>query len=468
VIGRGIVAFHAGDLDKADKCFAAAHELKDERPELLLYEGLAAALRGKAPAAQALLERAAAGDRDPAAAAGSAGEGDAIVRAEAGLAIGLCLEIAGRPAEAIAKYLEAATAPAPVAGLAALVRSQAHAARGESPLAEEALREAARRGYDFPLIAAEIARARREVRDFATAVRFARYAEARRPGDAAILAGLGRSYLGAGQADDAEAAFDAALAASPEQVDALLGKARILWARGEYADAEALFHRARDVDADSAYAALALRRLDEARERRVWRDDFRRADGQDVRNRWDEEERFGVVAAIRGKRLVFSGRQASEDMGVAQVRREVEGARLAEFRVRLDATGVDHGRAGIRLRLRDGAEVAFFRAPDGQLAYSTHAPGKDWAEPVRAGAWPREAGPHELWFAVGGPDRGELVFGVDQDEAARAKLPAFGKTTAFGCAIYVQAPIGAAVDLAVSEAKVFIAREKRAGKSGGY
>jgi tetratricopeptide (TPR) repeat protein len=467
VVYRGIVALHAGDLDRAESLFARAHELRDDRPELFLYEGMAAAIRGKEETAARLLTRAAGPDADPA------------TLVEATLGQGLALEIAGRPGEAIAKYVEGLglVAPegklrspglAPLAGLAALVRAEAHAARGESPLAEDALREAASLGYDFPTIAAAIARARRDVKDYATAIRFGRYASARRPGDPDILCGLGRSYLGAGQMEEAEAAFDAALARAPDDVEAIDGKARVLYGRGERDAAEKLFRRARELDPDDAYAALALRRLDEARERRLWRDDFRRADGQDVRNRWDEDERFGIQAAIRGRRLVLSGKQVSEDMGRTQVTRTVEGAQFAELRVRLDAARAGAARAGIRLTVRDG-EVAFFRAPDGSVAYATRLGSKkDWTDPVRVGMWPRDAGAHELWLAVGGPNRDELIFGMDQDEAARAKLTPFGKASSFACGIYVQAPVDAPVEVTVEEARIFVAREKRAGKSGGY
>lgn len=469
-IEGGIALFHAGDLEGAEKAFARADELKDERPELLLYEGLAAAARGRVKRADALLARAAQGEK---------GAKDApVVHAEAILGRGLAAEIAGRPGEAISRYGEAfdvAAAPAakpeagPLAGLAALIRAQAHAARGEAPLAEEALRSAAREGYDFPTIAAEIARARRDVRDFATAVRYSRYAEARRPQDPEILAGLGRSYLGAKDLDEAEVAFDAALALAPESVEALLGKARIVYGRGEYPAAEKVFRQALDLDPGNAYASLALRRLAEAKERRVWRDDFHRPDAQDVKNRWEEDERLGVEAAIRGLRLVFAGKQTSDDMGgITKVSRAIEGARLAEFRVRLDAAGSAAGRAGIRLQSREGGEVAFFRDEDNALAYVVRPPGRDFGEKQRAGAWPRDAGAHELWFAIGGTDRGEIVFGVDQDELARTKIAGFGKATAFTCSIYVQAPLGATVDVAVSEARIFVVKEKRAGKTGGY
>jgi tetratricopeptide (TPR) repeat protein len=474
-IERGIVAFHAGDLDAAEQAFAKAEMKSVSRPELLLYEGLLAAVHGKVKRAEALLARAAAPPADGAPAR--------LLGCETLLARGLVLEISGRSAEAIARYAEAlgvaaekdAAGPrgpsgvtAPLAGLAALMGAQAHGARGEAPLAEEALKEAARQGYDFPTIAAEIARARRDVRDFATAVRYSRYAAARRPEDPDILAGLGRSYLGAKELDEAEASFDAALALAPENVDATLGKARILYGRGEFAAAEGLFRHALELDPESRYASLALRRIAEAHERRVWRDDFHRADAQDVKNRWEEEERFGIEAAIRGRRLVFSGRQASEDMGITRVRRPVDGARLAEFRVRLEAAAAGPARVGIRLESREGGEIAFFRAPDDSLAYVARPPNRDFGDPQRAGSWPREAGPHELWFAVGGPDRGEIVFGVDQDETARVKLPGFGKATSFACSIYVQAPLGAPVDVAASEARIYIVKEKRAGKAGGY
>lgn len=453
VLFRGISAFHAGDFELAEKSFSRARELGASGPDLAIYESLALSLRGKTKAAALALAQAA--PDAPTASAGFA------------LADGFRLEVAGKPDLALARYAAAAEGPAPFAGLAHFARALALKARGDVAGAEEALCAAARAGYDFATVAAEIARARREVGDFATAVRFAGYAAARRPQDPEVLCGLGLSQLGAGRIDEAERAYCAALAVSPDDIGAMLGKARVLYARGRYGEAEKLFRAVLEKDPRNAYALFAVRRLDEARERRLWRDDFRRPDGPELRNRWIEDERFGVEATIRGGRLVFSGRQMGEAMGRTQVVREVEGAKFAELRVRLDLAGAGI-RAGIRLAAREG-EVVFFREPGGALAYAMRAQGSDkWGEPVRVGEWPVNSGAHDLWFSIAGADRSEIAFGLDHAELARTKCAALGKAAAFSCAIYVQAPLGAAVEIAAEEARVYVARERRVEKTGGF
>jgi tetratricopeptide (TPR) repeat protein len=447
------LAIHGGDLKAAEDAYATLTQSGRPTEEIAMYGAFAAALQGKIVAAK---ERAALAGSGP----------------EAQLAIGFIAEVAGDPSTAISAYVSATekTAALPgagaLAGLGSLARAHAFLARGDADLAEEALRDAAKRGYDFGETARLIARARRLRSDFKTAVRFARYAADSATPTADLLYELGLSYLGAEATAEAEAQFDAALLEDAQHAPSLCGKARILHSRGEYAQAEELLLRAVRADRSSSYAGRALERFDEARNRRLWRDDFERPDSRDVRNRWVEEERFGVDAAIRGGRLVLSGIQASEDYGRTQIVREVDRQQFAELRARFELAKAGRARVGMRLWTRE-AEIVFFRDADEKLKYAIRSGGK-WADPKEVAPLPSPEAPHELWMKIGGPARDQIIFGRDDIELGAAKIPAFGKTTSFSCAIGCQAPIGASVEAIVDEARLFVVREKKVTGTGGY
>jgi len=444
ILGAAI-AVHQGDLAKAEGLLKRAEGLgAPMHPEGALYGAVAAALAGKVVTARARLTGVEAGPP---------------YGAEAALAEGLAAEIASDTATAIAAYDRAAEADPAMAGVARVARAQALFGRGDRAAAEESLKEAARAGYDFADVASLLARSRREAGDFAAAVRFARYAADARPQDPDVQYALGRSYLGAGKPDDAEAAFDAALALDAEHGYALAGKARVLYGRGDFAAAQGLFRRASMLEPGLEFAGLALRRLEEAATRRLWRDEFERPDAKDVRNRWTEDERFGVEAGVQGGRLTFTGVQTGEELGRTSVVRDVEGLRFAELRVVMDASRAGRARAGIRLAVSDG-EVAFFRTPEGRLAYAVRSQAT-WSESKDLGAWPAGGGAHALWIAIGGPARDEVVFGLDDKELAHPKISKFGGSNRFSCAVYVLAPLGASVDVSCDEAQLFVVKEQR-------
>lgn len=485
-IGAGLAAFARGDLAAAARHFERAAELQPSGAHPLVLRAAVAVHEGDLALAERMLDRALAlgvplpqeGSLAGAVAAALAGKlvtaRERLARVEpappfageVALVEGLIAEIASSTSSAVAAFDRAAESDAAAVGIARVARAQSLLARGERAAAEESLKEAARAGYDFAEVAAMLSRSRREAGDHATAVRYARYAADARPDDADKQYALGLSYLGAGKPDDAEAAFDAALARAPDHAHALAGKGRVLYGRGDWAAAKALFRRALTAEPDLSYAGLALRRLEEAETRRLWRDDFERPDGKDVRNRWLEDERFGIEAGLRGGRLVLAGTQASEEMGRTSIVRDVDGLRFAEFRARLDPGGQGRARAGVRLAVREG-EVVLFRSPEGRIAFAART-GAAWSEPRDLGAWPAARGARSLWISIGGPQRDEVVFGIDEEELARVKQSAFGRANAFSCALYVQAPVGAAVEVAVDEALVFVAREQRKTAGGGY
>lgn len=77
----------------------------------------------------------------------------------------------------------------------------------------------------------------------ALALRFYRQAAQLKPGFLPAKVGIGRALLGLGLVDDAERAFDEALAVRPEDVEARLGKGAVQGARGRPKDEVAVYRK---------------------------------------------------------------------------------------------------------------------------------------------------------------------------------------------------------------------------------
>ncbi len=452
VVFRGATAYHAGDIEKAETLLEEIVQKGTRRPDLFLYAGLTALRRGKVGRAEAHLTAALA--LEP-------------TSAEATIGVGLAGEMRGQPETAFALYAKAAVDDPTVAGLARLVEAEALLALGDASRAETALRAALKGGHDLADVASLLGRVRRAAGDFRTAARYARYAAKQRPRDVRALYELGLSHLGAGSPDEAEAAFDAALSIDPTHAPSLCGRGRVLYDRGEFADARDCFDRARAQG--SAYGALAIRRLDEARTRRLWRDDFRRPDAPEPRNHWKEEERHGPLVAVAQNRLRIAGAQARAPFEPTGIWRRIEKERFAEARVRIDCARAGPARAGIRLvGLREG-EIAFFRTPDDGLAYAVKPPGKDIFEEPRPcpRPFPVDGKPHTLSIGVappaeGGKETGELVLGLDGEEVARVKSPGLSRLVTFTVWIEARAPKGEETfEVFADEVRIYVFRDPK-------
>ncbi|GIW71029.1 MAG: hypothetical protein KatS3mg102_0571 [Planctomycetota bacterium] len=478
--GLGLAELGRAELDRARQAFAAAGALRPDDPRPLVHEALAVLLAGQPAAAAGLCreaERRGGGggaERRRLQALAEALTGgaeralallDEIAPAEQDAAWELVRAFvearAGAAPQALARLERLGGAPPPHGPLALLLRAEILEDLGELPAAEQALREAGRAGYDFATIAARLLRVQRALGRHADAARFAQYAAALRADDPDLWCEAGAAYLAAGREAEAAQAYERALALAPEHPYALLGQAYVLYRRQAFAEAEAVLQRLQAVEPAQSWAREALRRLRNARERRLWRDTFARPDGPEVRNRWLEEEPYGLEAAIAGGRLLIAGTQAHADMGVTSVRREVEGKLFAEFRARLLPLAAAGARTGIRFTLEGQGQVVCYRDGDGALraAWQLGARGGRWSDPVELGRWPEDGAAHELAIGLEG-ERRELVLLLDGRELLRERREPLARRGRFACAIYVEAPLGTSVQLACEEARIYVVREE--------
>lgn len=88
---------------------------------------------------------------------------------------------------------------------------------------------------------------------------------------------------------------------------------------------------------ERAYAARMQRAIWEAGELETWRDDFDRADSQDVLRSWREDENYGIKITVADKTLQFAGTQRGGDGQFTRLSKTVDWDRFAraEFEIQL-------------------------------------------------------------------------------------------------------------------------------------
>jgi tetratricopeptide (TPR) repeat protein len=486
-VGLGLARLSQGDASGAADAFQQAASAAPGEPRPLVLRAQALLIAGDAAGALGLVERARALGDDSSeralchalalAALGRPAEAEAPLESDAPsgpllIARAFVSGLNGGGAEALA-WLDAVASTAPrFAGVAHVVRAELLEAQGELPAAEEALRAAGRAGYDFGTVAARLMRVKRGLGRTDEAVRYARYAAALRPRDAALLCEVGHVHLAAERAADqrgdavasreqlrrAREAFDQALAADPAQREAALGRAYLAYRARDFQAAEGLFREALRAHPDDAYAREALRRIERARSRRLWRDGFERPDAEEVRNRWLEDEAYGVEARVRGGALTLEGTQAHASWGRTRVRREVERERLSELRAVFAPGGGSPFRFGVQVDIANGGSVSFSRDEDDRLVVRWRlGERRSWSEPEVLGAWPQDGGAHTLAIAID-RDEQEVVLLLDDREVGRSRKTALARTGDVGCEVWLEAGEGVEVQLRVDEVRVFVER----------
>ncbi len=357
-----------------------------------------------------------------------------------------------------------------LAGLAALVRAYGLEQRGALAEANEALIEAARYGYDFGVVAlrlmdVELARGR-----YDEALRYGRYAVNLRADDPAVWSAYGFAWLevadraAAGTPEreaalqSAAQAFERALAIDPQAEAAARARMYLAYRGGAFDEAA---ERARNwlrTHGDDPYAREIVTRIERARSRRVWRDRFARPDADTVRNRWLEDEAYGVQLRLHGGKLVVSGEQTNAAWGRTRLVRELERDGLVEFRVRWRVRRLEAGRFGIEVRLRDGAALALAREENGALAVRWRASERrGWSEPERIGDWPADDSAHTLAIEF---DRAaeQVVLRLDARELERVRKRRYVDSQPVRCELWVEAALGERVELEIEEAALFVER----------
>lgn len=414
-----------------------------ESSERMLYDALLRVLEGKSQEAAAALAPFA---------------GASALRADERLVIGFVLCAAGH-SDAGLEHLKAAATEPTLAGLAWLLTADVYSARSEFSRAEEALLRAGRTRFDFGAVALRMARTKSALAAHDAAVRFARYAVSMRPDDPEAQCELGRALAATDRFTEAEQVYTAIVERWALESRALSGLGHVLYAQKRFAKAEATFQRLLELSPDDSYALRALARMRKAREWQLWSDSFDRSDSKEVRNRWLEDERFGVEAAVSSGLLVFSGTQLHEEMAATTVRREAAKEGFAAFRLKLRA-GLDHeGEFGLRVE-RGRSSFDLWVDGDSQLLYAHTTRGRQSKEPVVLGRWPDDGGFHELALEIERPAKGStmIVLFVDEVEVGRTKAAGLADRGDFTCAAFVRAAIGAQVDLSCDLARVYIWR----------
>jgi tetratricopeptide (TPR) repeat protein len=440
----GVTRVFQGDLEGALAQFKEAKRTGDSGIERLIYAGLVHGLQGD-------IERGIA----------SVDQALAIEETRSGLLVrGFLHEleatsIGDGPDAAFEHYERVRDAGGRLSGLASLALAEARARRGESEAAQSALTDAARSGYPFPNLALRLARIERQRGNLDAAIRFAHYGESQRSESFDHIYEVGQCHLAAGNLHEARAAFHRALAVDAESLEAQSGIARVHYGLGEFAEAERAFRAVLEVDPKYAYALEAVRKLEEARARRLWADNFERADAALVRNRWLEEERYGVDVTLTGGRVQLAGEQRNEDGGRTTLTREIGSERIAVFGARLESESPQPAEFGIRIHTARG-RVECFVDREGRLVGEVQS-GRGEPKREELGAWP-ETGAHTLQIEIGGTGRSEAVFSLDGREVGRMKVREIDRGGSVRCQIFTAARVQERVRVFVDDARVAILR----------
>lgn len=325
--------------------------------------------------------------------------------------------------------------------------------------------DALRLGYDFDAVCRGLALAYELAGESQAAARCYAYLTAAQRPDADDWYGLGRSLLMLDRRSDARSALSRALEVNPDHADALSARGYAHYIDGDRAAADSDFTAAFQRNPESAYARRGLEYLEKARTRRVWSDTFERPDGADVRNRWSEDERFGVNIRLESGHVVMGGRQANQANGTTRLVRRVVGASVAEFTALLNVSEAGEARVGMRLEAGRDGDVVVFREGDGRLLLAWRT-GAGWAnEPVDCGQWPSDGGFHRLSLDVVDLAAGRVAVLVDDVWRGECEVPSLGRARQMDLVVYGRSEVGVTWKLVLDEVSVFVARPSAGGQA---
>lgn len=325
--------------------------------------------------------------------------------------------------------------------------------------------DALRLGYDFDAVCRGLALAYELAGESQAAARCYAYLTAADRPDADDWYGLGRSLLMLERRGDARFALSRALEVDPDHADALSARGYAHYVEGDRSAADSDFMAAVKRNPESAYARRGLDYLEKARSRRVWSDTFERSNGADVRNRWSEDERFGVNVRLESGQVVIGGQQANQANGTTRLVRRVVGAPVVEFTALLNASQAGEARVGMRLEAGRDGDVVVFREGDGRLLLAWRT-GAGWStEPVDCGQWPSDGAAHRLALEVVDPVAGRVAVLVDDVLRGECEVSNLGRARQMDLVVYGRAEVGVTWELVVDEVSVFVARQTAGGQA---
>jgi tetratricopeptide (TPR) repeat protein len=369
------------------------------------------------------------------------------------LAMGFVREMEGKPDAALEEYGKAGKL-APADGFVPYLAGTALASWKKHAEAEVKFKEALRLGFHFGETLKALGQVQRVSGRLKESVRSFLYIIENQPDATPIRYELGLSYLHLGELEAATEQFRKVLQENPESANAQIGEGYVAYRKGEYGKAEEIFARVLEKSPDHAYAKTALRNIREARTRKLWSDDFERADSEVVKNHWIEDERFGVEIGISGKKVRFTGRQSNQPGGKTRLERKIEGKQLASFEVRLNLDGATEARAGLRIE-SDHGTIVLFKNKSGEIEYYYRIRAKE--EHKGIGTWP--AGDHWVSIKVDEAERDLVRFLLDGRELAQCKVPGFRRARSYSAVLYGDAEMETEWTLRVDEVKIYVLKE---------
>ncbi len=214
---------------------------------------------------------------------------------------------------------------------------------------------------------------------------------------------------------------------------------------------------------NKAYVARLQRAAWEATRLQTWEDTFQRADGGDVLNSWNEEEKYGIKIALAGNRVTCAGVQEGDADACTFLYVYTEYGRLfrASFRVRPQRDDMAFG-----IRIAEGTKSARIEAvPGGTYALIVPGTRSEKTDALRF-TWKRGA-----WqtITLELPAKGKPIVDVDGQRAELPQTLLFAKNANVKLGVFVRgARQGAEVELDVSDAKLWRLsdEEVKKGKRG--
>jgi tetratricopeptide (TPR) repeat protein len=298
---------------------------------------------------------------------------------------------------------EAALAAFKEAGLAAPWEPYGHYVLGRFSLllgnteaAQASLRRALELAPDFVECALALADAALREEDREAAQRYLRYAGAFGPETAETFGLWGYSNLLSRRFAEAEQAFEKAREKEPDDPLATVGLAYIQYRKGGdgvYRAVESLKSLAERAakEPSNPFCSYAAQWHDAIRDnisKVEWRDTFAR---EQIKQGWDEIERAGVTISIDKQRVRIGGMQSDEHK-TSSLEKPLDGARLLQYQVSLDAPPNLKAFVGLSLtRATPGQSegIYFGKDPQGRVVFRAAKPNKpgDWVV-VEGLRWP--------------------------------------------------------------------------------
>ncbi len=185
----------------------------------------------------------------------------------------------------------------------------------------------------------------------------------------------------------------------------------------------------------SRWALEVNRRLVQREKLVLWEDRFERADGLQVSNGWQEDERYGVRISLSQGKVAFGGRQQGLGWERTKLVRRVDTRKVAAVEARLDGKGLgDKCYAGVIVEsiAADGSfpcAVAVLRDRAGRLRYMVRKRAGKWDSPKGLTGIAKDGSAIGVHFQ--GQQRNRLVFKCGNAKVGSTWAPDWSQDVAF-------------------------------------